>query len=99
MLPETYLVQLQYDRESKERGYLTETKIGRSKASVIEDILRGEYDDHLRAVYRINDERIEDVSDDICVELIRLARNGDSLSWCAIQFLDYCGFSIRQAAE
>lgn len=101
MIRTTYIVEQDFGALGRRDGYLSETRVGTTFSEVVDNIVMGQYDAApVLSVYKLDGERIEDVSSDVCADILRYVQGGGRISESAAAFLDWCGFDLpsREAA-
>jgi methyl coenzyme M reductase alpha subunit len=94
---QTYFVEL--DHGCKLGPIIVETRVARTKDDVIDAIIYGEYEEYLRHIYRCAlGEITEDVTDEIAQEVYQYGLK-HQLGWTVLEWLDWCGLDMPEAAE
>lgn len=100
MLPTTYIAKVDHGYPFRACEYLLETRVGATFSGIVNDVIYGQFDmSPLMRVYKIEGERIEDVSSEVCAEILKYAETGKMLGRSAEAFLDYHGFDIPGREE
>jgi hypothetical protein len=90
---------LQIDYGPKLGESFPETVPGFTIDDAVADILAGTHDGRLHAVYSIDGDRCEDVSELVAERIAAAWIAGQFVSPMARAFVDYCGREVREAAE
>jgi len=101
MIRTTYIVVGDTGPTMTPEPYIMETRVGSTFGDVVDDIIGGQFDhSFILRVYKLDGERIEDVSADVCAEILKYANAGKSIDPSTEQFLDFHGFNVpgREAA-